>query len=112
MFYLFFTCHSSLPSPLALCRLFGVTTLDIVRANTFVAEAKQLDVSKVSVPVIGGHSGITILPVLSQASLAPSGTDVVRFSSVVMKDAGRDRILFLADTKCARCYDTVQVVPC
>ena len=47
-------------------RIFGVTTLDVVRANTFVAEAKGLDVRNVQVPVIGGHSGVTILPVLSQ----------------------------------------------
>jgi len=47
-------------------KLFGVTTLDITRANTFVAEAKSLDVTKVQVDVIGGHSGVTILPVLSQ----------------------------------------------
>ena len=47
-------------------RLFGVTTLDIVRANTFVAEAKGLDVSATSVPVIGGHAGVTIIPLLSQ----------------------------------------------
>ena len=47
-------------------RIFGVTTLDVVRANTFIAEAKDLDVSTVSVPVIGGHAGITILPLLSQ----------------------------------------------
>ena len=46
--------------------IFGVTSLDIVRANTFVAEAKDLDVSKINVPVIGGHSGVTILPLLSQ----------------------------------------------
>ncbi|CAH8540903.1 unnamed protein product [Dicrocoelium dendriticum] len=49
-------------------RLFGVTTLDVVRSNTFIAEAKGLDVRKVSCPVIGGHSGITILPVFSQCS--------------------------------------------
>ena len=51
---------------LVTCRIFGVTTLDVVRANTFIAEAKGLDVSTVSVPVIGGHAGITILPLLSQ----------------------------------------------
>jgi len=39
-----------------------------VRANTFVAEAKDLDVATVNVPVIGGHAGATILPLLSQAS--------------------------------------------
>jgi malate dehydrogenase len=39
-----------------------------VRANTFVAEAKGVDVREVDVPVIGGHAGATILPLLSQAS--------------------------------------------
>ncbi|XP_003378388.1 heat shockprotein A [Trichinella spiralis] len=47
-------------------RLFGVTTLDIIRSNTFIAEAKSLDVKSVNCPVIGGHSGVTIIPVLSQ----------------------------------------------
>ncbi len=47
-------------------KLMGVTTLDIVRANTFVAEAKGLDLRDVDVPVIGGHAGATILPLLSQ----------------------------------------------
>jgi len=37
-----------------------------VRANTFVAEAKGLDVKDVDVPVVGGHAGTTILPLLSQ----------------------------------------------
>ena len=47
-------------------KIFGVTTLDVVRSNTFVAENKGLDVSTVDVPVIGGHAGITIIPLLSQ----------------------------------------------
>jgi malate dehydrogenase len=49
-------------------RLFGVTTLDIVRSNTFIAEAKGKDPHDVSVPCIGGHSGVTILPLLSQST--------------------------------------------
>jgi len=48
-------------------RLFGVTTLDIIRSNTFVAEIKGLNPEDFEVPVIGGHSGITILPLLSQS---------------------------------------------
>ncbi len=56
-------------------RLFGVSTLDIVRANTFVAERKGLDVTTVNVPVIGGHSGVTILPLLSQVTPETSFTD-------------------------------------
>lgn len=31
---------------------------------------KGLDVSKMNVPVIGGHSGITIIPLISQAKPA------------------------------------------
>ncbi|KAH9476944.1 Malate dehydrogenase, mitochondrial [Psilocybe cubensis] len=51
-------------------RLFGVTTLDVVRASTFVAEIHgDLSLSKdVVVPVVGGHSGVTIVPLLSQSS--------------------------------------------
>jgi malate dehydrogenase len=43
-------------------RVFGVTTLDVVRASTFVAEIIG-DLSKapsISVPVVGGHSGVTV----------------------------------------------------
>ncbi|GAA0362187.1 malate dehydrogenase [Bowmanella denitrificans] len=47
-------------------KLFGVTTLDVIRAETFVAELKGLNPANVHVPVIGGHSGTTILPLLSQ----------------------------------------------
>ncbi len=47
-------------------KLFGVTTLDVIRAKTFVAELKGLDPVATEVTVIGGHSGNTILPLLSQ----------------------------------------------
>ncbi|MCO7262847.1 malate dehydrogenase [Dickeya zeae] len=47
-------------------KLFGVTTLDIIRSNTFVAELKGKQPQDIEVPVIGGHSGVTILPLLSQ----------------------------------------------
>ena len=48
-------------------RLFGITTLDIIRSSTFVAEVNGVNPEDVSIPVIGGHSGITILPLLSQS---------------------------------------------
>jgi len=49
-------------------RLFGVTTLDVVRAETFVKEITgEKDPSKTTIPVIGGHSGETIVPLFSQA---------------------------------------------
>ncbi|QBJ10282.1 malate dehydrogenase [Rahnella aquatilis] len=47
-------------------KLFGVTTLDAIRSNTFVAELKGKQPEDIEVPVIGGHSGVTILPLLSQ----------------------------------------------
>jgi malate dehydrogenase len=54
----------------------GVTTLDVLRANTFVAQHMNVDPASVSVPVIGGHAGITILPLFSQVpGFAPSDED-------------------------------------
>lgn len=49
-------------------KLMGVTTLDVTRANTFVADNLGVNVSTVNVDVIGGHAGTTILPLLSQVS--------------------------------------------
>ena len=52
-------------------RLFGVTTLDVVRAETFVADITGAsDPSKTVIPVIGGHSGETIVPLFSLAKPA------------------------------------------
>ncbi|KAJ5249754.1 hypothetical protein N7489_000164 [Penicillium chrysogenum] len=50
-------------------RVFGVTTLDVVRASTFAAHAlgDNANPKDFKVPVIGGHSGATILPLYSQA---------------------------------------------
>ena len=56
-------------------KLFGVTTLDVVRAKTFYAEKKGLETAKVDVPVIGGHAGVTILPLFSQATPKAALTD-------------------------------------
>jgi len=46
-------------------KVFGVTTLDVIRSNTFVAQTAGKSTSEVNVNVIGGHSGVTILPLLS-----------------------------------------------
>lgn len=48
-------------------RLFGVTTLDVVRASRFISELKSTDPANETVVVVGGHSGATIVPLLSQA---------------------------------------------
>lgn len=47
-------------------RIFGVSTLDVVRACAFIGEASNNNPLDVKIPVIGGHSGVTIIPLLSQ----------------------------------------------
>ncbi|EGY27898.1 malate dehydrogenase [Candidatus Regiella insecticola 5.15] len=47
-------------------KLFGITALDSLRACTFVAQLKEKKPEEINVSVIGGHSGATILPLLSQ----------------------------------------------
>nr|AND01181.1 putative mitochondrial malate dehydrogenase [Linum usitatissimum] len=47
-------------------RLFGVTTLDVVRARTFYAGKANVPVAGVNIPVVGGHAGVTIIPLFSQ----------------------------------------------
>jgi len=52
-------------------KLFGVTTLDVVRAETFVASITgEKNPQESTIPVIGGHSGETIVPLFSQAKPA------------------------------------------
>ncbi|CAG8592477.1 1638_t:CDS:2 [Scutellospora calospora] len=48
-------------------RIFGVTTLDIVRASRFVSELKDTDPKNENIVVVGGHSGVTIIPLISQS---------------------------------------------
>jgi len=65
-------------------KLFGVTALDVCRANTFVAENQGWEVENVSVNVIGGHAGITIIPLLSQIENASfSSEDIEALSKRV-----------------------------
>ncbi|RYO85828.1 hypothetical protein DL766_005793 [Monosporascus sp. MC13-8B] len=49
-------------------RLFGVTTLDVVRASRFVSELKGTDPKDENITVVGGHSGVTIVPLFSQSN--------------------------------------------
>lgn len=51
-------------------RLFGVTTLDIVRANTFISQLfpKETKPSDFNIRVVGGHSGETIVPLYSEGN--------------------------------------------
>jgi malate dehydrogenase len=48
-------------------RLFGITTLDVVRSARFLAEIVESSPVYTPVTVVGGHSGATIVPLLSQS---------------------------------------------
>ncbi|KAI6834904.1 malate dehydrogenase, partial [Hortaea werneckii] len=48
-------------------KLFGVTTLDVVRASRFISQLKNTDPANENITVVGGHSGATIVPLLSQS---------------------------------------------
>ncbi|QDS70798.1 Malate dehydrogenase, cytoplasmic [Venturia effusa] len=54
-------------------RLFGVTTLDVVRASRFISEIKKTDPANENITVVGGHSGATIVPLLSQSGYELKG---------------------------------------
>jgi len=71
-------------------RVFGVTTLDVIRSEAFVAELKGLDVATVKVPVIGGHSGTTILPLLSQVEGATFSDEEVATLTPRIQNAGTE----------------------
>jgi malate dehydrogenase len=72
-------------------KIVGVTTLDVVRANKFVAEKTGADVTGVDVPVVGGHAGVTILPLFSQMTGTPPLKDAdVQPLDVRTQDAGTE----------------------
>ncbi|CCJ30658.1 unnamed protein product [Pneumocystis jirovecii] len=50
-------------------KLFGVTTLDIVRLSKFITEyvSENVEPGHYTIPVVGGHSGMTIIPLISQS---------------------------------------------
>lgn len=71
-------------------RVFGVTTLDVIRSEAFIAELKGLDVASVKVPVIGGHSGTTILPLLSQVEGVEFTAEEVEALTPRIQNAGTE----------------------
>jgi len=79
-------------------RLFGVTTLDIVRSETFVAEiAGKPNPQELTVPVIGGHSGETIVPLFSQIKPAVTIPDEKYDALVTRVQFGGDEVVKAKD---------------
>lgn len=72
-------------------RLFGVTTLDVVRSRAFIGQIMMRDPQKIRIPVIGGHSGITILPVISNCKPSfPGDEDDVDKLTKRIQNAGTE----------------------
>merc|ERR1711920_143560 len=72
-------------------KIVGVTTLDCVRANKFVAEITGKSTSEINVPVIGGHAGTTILPLFSQDKFAKTiDKEKIPALDKHVQDAGTD----------------------
>ena len=44
----------------------GVTTLGVVRTNKFTSNLTNSSIKDAQIPVIGGHAGVTILPLFSR----------------------------------------------
>jgi len=65
--------------------------LDIVRAQAFIAEKSGNNVADQDVPVIGGHAGITIIPVISQATPSVSfDKETTEALTARIQDAGTE----------------------
>jgi len=72
-------------------KIFGVTTLDVVRSNQFIGELKGLDPANVNCPVVGGHAGVTIMPIISQCSPAVEfDAETLKKLSERIQDAGTE----------------------
>jgi len=69
-------------------KVFGISTLDVVRAETFIGELRNLDPSKIKVDVVGGHSAETMLPVLSQVAGVHLTAEEAKALTQRIKDAG------------------------
>jgi len=68
-------------------KLFGISTLDIQRAQTFIGELRGEDPKQVFVDVIGGHSPETMIPVLSHVE-GKFTEQEAKDLTVRVKDAG------------------------
>jgi len=69
-------------------RLFGVSTLDVVRAQTFIGDLKKLDPKKVKIDVVGGHSPETMLPILSQVQGVKFTEEEIKKLTTDIREAG------------------------
>lgn len=71
-------------------RLFGLTSLDLVRAESFAVDRLQQGVAAGQIPVVGGHSGLTIVPLFSHLSgVAPQEAEMATLIEQVQQAGTR-----------------------
>lgn len=70
-------------------KLFGVSTLDVLRATQFVNDLRAPTLVS-TVPVVGGHSDVTIVPLLSQLQGAPLDAAATDKLTKRIQDAGTE----------------------
>lgn len=71
--------------------LFGVSTLDVLRSETFLGELLGYKKGSLRINVVGGHSGNTILPLFSQvAAAADLDQDTIEKLTVRVQNAGTE----------------------
>lgn len=78
-------------------KLFGVTTLDVVRASRFISQLKHSDPANENIVVVGGHSGATIVPLLSQSGYELQGKE--RDEYIHRVQFGGDEVVAAKDGK-------------
>ena len=78
-------------------KLFGVTTLDVVRASRFISQIKNTDPANENITVVGGHSGQTIVPLLSQSGYSLEGKQLDEYVHRVQ--FGGDEVVQAKDGK-------------
>jgi len=79
-------------------KLFGVTTLDVVRASRFLSTIAGTDPKDTKVTVVGGHSGVTIVPLLSQAPAASAVKPGEQYDALVYRiQYGGDEVVKAKD---------------
>ncbi|CCE65551.1 hypothetical protein TPHA_0L01990 [Tetrapisispora phaffii CBS 4417] len=78
-------------------KLFGVTTLDVIRSSRFISEIVNTDPTTEKVDVVGGHSGITIIPLLSKTKYYKSLSDEQREQLIHRIQFGGDEVVKAKD---------------
>ncbi|EPY27222.1 malate dehydrogenase [Strigomonas culicis] len=66
-------------------KLFGVTTLDVIRARRLVAKALAKNPYDVNVPVVGGRGGATACPLVAQTGLRLADEEIMHITMEVQQ---------------------------